>query len=76
MDILLTVTQNCTGEGGIILVQRKNGEGLKDIGTIKFKELPEKKWLINLFMEYHKNVSLVPPLAPCNPNEPTAAGPC
>jgi hypothetical protein len=76
MEIILSITHNCTGEGGNILVQRKNGEIMRDMGTVKFEDPPQLKWLLKVLMEYHPYVSLVDSAAACIPNEPKAPEPC
>ncbi|OPY31891.1 MAG: hypothetical protein A4E32_01495 [Methanomassiliicoccales archaeon PtaU1.Bin124] len=59
MEIVLTVQPNGNGEGGNILVQRKESGTMKDMGTVKFDDHGQKKWLLMVLMEMHPYVSLV-----------------
>jgi hypothetical protein len=67
MEVVLSITHSCSGEGGNILVQRKDGQATKEMGTIKFEDAAQKRWLLMVLMEMHPYVSLVDPAAPCDP---------
>ena len=76
MEIILTIKHNCEGEGGNILLQRKLGEGFRDMGSIKFEDSGQKKWLLEVLMDYHPYVSLLDQPQPCIANAGKEIGPC
>lgn len=76
MEIILSITPACSGEGGNILVQHKSEKGLKDMGTIKFEDASQKRWLLMVLMEMHPYVSLIDTAAPCDPSIGKEKIPC
>lgn len=76
MKMILTVTHNCEGEGGNILLQRKDGENIRDMGKIKFESHSDKKWLLKVLMEDHPHVLLSEHSQPCDCSPSKVPFPC
>jgi hypothetical protein len=76
MEIILTVKHNCEGDGGNIVLQRRLGDQFRDMGSIKYTDSGERKWLLAVLMDNHPYVSLVDQPQPCIAEAGKSAGPC
>jgi hypothetical protein len=66
MEITLTIARACNSEAGIISVKRIDGADAREMGTIKFEDAAQERWLLEVLMKWHNYVSLVAPIEPCD----------
>jgi hypothetical protein len=76
MEITLTITYACNGEAGSISVRRVDGDNPREMGTIKFEDANQEKWLLFVLTNWHPYVKLMGQPTPCDPSIKGPTVPC
>ena len=76
MEITLSIARACNSEAGIISVKRIDGANAREMGTIKFEDAAQERWLLEVLTKWHTYVTLVDPTAPCDPKVQVPIEPC
>lgn len=58
MDICLKVIENKERGNGTIILSKKVGDNIVQVGNITFEDEKLGKWLLNALMEYNPNVKM------------------
>ncbi|MEI6796347.1 MAG: hypothetical protein WCK39_05735 [Methanomassiliicoccales archaeon] len=57
-------------------MKRIDSADAREIGTIKFEDAAQERWLLEVLMKWHTYVTLVDPTAPCDPQFQVSIAPC